>query len=86
MTRHFKKFNQRKKKYASKQEVDCKRIVGYISKVPIYGSKSNLVEPLKSYSLAPYDLYDKKEKEYKKNELNIFKKYTNNLYKSLWDE
>tara|TARA_B100001094_G_scaffold306437_1_gene337209 strand:+ start:6833 stop:7093 length:261 start_codon:yes stop_codon:yes gene_type:complete len=86
MTRHFKKFNQ-KKKNVRKPEVDSKRIVGFTTlKNPIYGSKSNLIKPLTINSLAPFDLYDKKEEEYKKNELNIFKKYTNNLYKSLWDE
>ena len=75
-----------------------KRIVGYISKysqiykpelnsIPVYGSKSNLVIPLNFKSLSPLDLYDKKEIEYKKIELNIFKKYTiYNLYKDNWYE
>ena len=38
-------------------------------------------------SLSPLDVYDKKEIEYKKIELNIFKKYTiYNLYKDPWYE
>ncbi len=71
-----------------KKKKKSKRVVGRITRdVVIYGSESQLVRPLTINSLAPFDLYDKKEKEYKKNELNIFKKYTNNnLYKSLWDE
>ena len=71
-----------------KKKKKSKRVVGRITRdIVIYGSESQLVRPLTINSLAPFDLYDKKEKEYKKNELNIFKKYTsNNLYKSLWDE
>ena len=71
-----------------KKKKKSKRVVGRITRdVVIYGSESQLIRPLTINSLAPFDLYDKKEKEYKKNELNIFKKYTNNnLYKSLWDE
>ena len=64
-----------------------KIIVGRIRNVVIYGSKSQLVRPLTIKLLAPFDLYDKKENEYKKIELYIFKKYTNNtLYKCFWDE
>ena len=71
-----------------KKKKKSKRVVGRITRdIVIYGSESQLIRPLTINSLAPFDLYDKKEKEYKKNELNIFKKYTNNnLYKSLWDE
>ncbi len=84
MGRNFKNFRNKKKEIKVKKPY--KRIVGYTTmKVPVYGSESNLVIPLTIYSLAPFDLYDKKEKEYKKNELNIFKKYTNNnLYTSQW--
>lgn len=73
--------NDRKKKKS-------KRIIGRITRdILIYGSESQLVRPLTIKSLSPFKLYDKMEEEYKKNELNIFKKYTNNnLYKSLWDE
>ena len=84
MGRNFKNFRNKKKEIKVKKP--CKRIIGHTTmKVPIYGSESNLVIPLTIHSLAPFDLYDKKEKEYKKNELNIFKKYTNNnLYTSQW--
>ena len=73
--------NDRKKKKS-------KRIIGRITRdILIYGSESQLVRPLTIKSLSPFKLYDKMEEEYKKNELNIFKKYNNNnLYKSLWDE
>ena len=73
--------NDRKKKKS-------KRIVGRITRdVVVYGSESQLVRSLTIKSLSPYKLYDKMEEEYIKNELNIFKKYTNsNLYNSLWDE
>ena len=58
-----------------------------LNSIPVYGSKSNLVIPLNFKSLSPLDLYDKKEIEYKKIELNIFKKYTiYNLYKDPWYE
>ena len=87
MGRNFKNFNSYyKKKTIVNENKSNKRIVGYTTmKVPIYGSESNLVKPLTIHSLAPFDLYDKREKEYKKYELNIFKKYTNNnLYTSQW--
>lgn len=72
----------------NKAKKKSKRIVGRINRDNvIYGSESQRVKKLTSQILAPFDLYDKKEKEYKKNELNIFKKLTNNnIYKSLWDE
>ena len=78
----------KKKNVKKKIVVDKRRIVGYTTmKVPVYGSKSQLVKPLTIHSLAPFDLYYKKEIEYNKNELNIFKKYTNNtLYRCVWDE
>jgi len=81
--------NYYKKKNVKKEKVvDKRRIVGYTQmKVPVYGSKSQLVRPLTIHSLAPFDLYDKIEKEYNKSGLNIFKKYTNNtLYRCVWDE
>ena len=96
--RKFKNYVNYKKKIKSENQNIGKRIVGYIIKdsqiyrselnsIPVYGSKSNLVIPLTFRSLSPLDLYDKKEIEYKKIELNIFKKYTiYNLYKDLWDE
>lgn len=73
--------NDRKKKKS-------KRIIGRITRdVVVYGSESQLVRSLTIKLLSPFKLYDKMEEEYKKNELNIFKKYTNNnLYNSLWDE
>ena len=95
--RKFKNYVNFKKNKSETKNIG-KRIVGYVTKnsqiykselntIPIYGSKSNLVIPLTIRSLSPLDLYDKKEIEYKKIELNIFKKYTiYNLYKDLWDE
>ena len=71
----------------NKAKKKSKRIVGRINRDNvIYGSESHRIKKITSEILAPFDLYDKKEKEYKKNELNIFKKYTSSLYKSVWDE
>lgn len=84
--KNFRNFNKKKNINDNNNNNNKKRIVGFTTmKVPIYGSESNLVRPLTIYSLAPFELYDKKEREYIKNELNIFKKYTNNnLYISQW--
>jgi len=89
MGRRFKKFktSHRCKKVNNTTKIENKRIIGEISlrRVYIYGSNSNLIKPLTIYSLAPFDLYDKKIKEYIKHELNIFKNYTNNnLYRDQW--
>ena len=88
MARNFKNFKNYKKKTLINENnnKNNKRIVGYTTmKVPVYGSESNLVRPLTIHSLALFELYDKKEKEYIKKELYIFKEYTNNnLYTSKW--
>jgi len=87
-SRNFKPTNN-KKKYTPKQKYDHnkykeKRIIGYLyDNTPIIGSKSELIKPLNS-SMAPYELYDKKENEYIKREMFLFKKYMSNSDISVW--
>ena len=91
MARRFKKFkvsrNKKKKIIENKKSENNKRIIGEIMSrnTHVYGSKSLMILPLTIYSLSPYDLHEKKQIEYKKNELNLFKNYSNNnLYTDLW--
>ena len=87
-SRNFKPTNN-KKKYTPKLKYDPnkykgKRIIGYLyDNTPIIGSKSELIKPLNS-SMAPYELYDKKENEYIKREMFLFKKYMSNSDISVW--
>ena len=61
-----------------------KRIIGYLyDSTPIIGSKSELIKPLNN-SMAPYELYDKKENEYIKREMFLFKKYMSYSDISVW--
>tara|TARA_B100000902_G_scaffold376779_1_gene408284 strand:- start:286 stop:564 length:279 start_codon:yes stop_codon:yes gene_type:complete len=88
-SRNF-KYTNNKKKYIPKQKYDLdkyegKRIIGYLyDSTPIIGSKSQLIKPLNNSSMAPYELYDKKENEYIKREMFLFKKYMSNSDISVW--
>lgn len=87
--RNFKLSGKKKEKYVPKQKYDYSkfngRVVGYLHDgYPVLGSKSTLVKPLTNKSLAPYELYDKKEKEFTKREMFIFKKYMSNTDISMW--
>ena len=88
--RRFKKIKLTKKEKQKKKDkiiIDKKRKIGELTgKIPIYGSKSQLITPLSIESVAPFEIFDEKEKEYNKRELYVFKKYTNkNLYTNLWE-
>ena len=87
--RRFKKIKLTKKgKKKDKIIIDKKRKIGELpGKIPIYGSKSQLITPLSIESVAPFEIFDEKEKKYNKRELYVFKKYTNNnVYIDLWNE
>ena len=92
MGRPSRKFkpNNNKKKYTPKQKYDLdkykgKRTIGYLyGGTPVVGSKSELINPLNNTSMAPYELYDKKENEYKKREMLIYKKYMSDSDNSVW--
>ena len=79
-----------KKKYVPKQKYDLsqyknKRIIGFLSDgCPIVGSKSELVKPLTIKSLAPFELKEKMNNEYKKREMTTFKKYMSDSDISVW--
>ena len=54
------------------------RIIGYLpNHIPIYGSKSELVKELTINDIAPFEIFDTKEKIFDKNNMNQFKKYMN---------
>jgi len=87
-SRIFKITNKKKEKYVQKQRYDYSkfkgRVIGYLPDgYPILGSKSSLIKPLTNNSMAPYELYDKKEIEYVKREMFIFKKNIGNSL-SVW--
>ena len=88
-SRNYKPTNN-KKKYTPKQKYDLdkykgKRIIGYLyGGIPIVGSKSELIKPLNNSSMSPYELYDKKENEYIKREMFLFKKYMSDSDISAW--
>lgn len=91
--RRFKKIKltkkeKKKKKNKDKIIINKKRKIGELpGKIPIYGSESELITPLSIESVAPFEIFDKKEKEYNKRDLYVFKKYTNNnVYIDLWNE
>tara|TARA_B100001123_G_C15094199_1_gene940872 strand:+ start:153 stop:431 length:279 start_codon:yes stop_codon:yes gene_type:complete len=89
--RRFKKIKLTKKGKKKKKDkiiIDKKRKIGELpGKITIYGSESQLINPLSIESVAPFEILDEKEKEYNKRELYVFKKYTNNnLYIDLWNE
>ena len=71
----------KKKKYIPKQKYDLsqykgKRIIGFLSDgCPIIDQKSELIKPLTIKSLAPFELMEKRDNEYKKREMLVFKKY-----------
>ena len=76
--RRFKKIKLTKKEKQKKKDkiiIDKKRKIGELTgKIPIYGSKSQLITPLSIESVAPFEIFDEKEKEYNKRELYVFKK------------
>lgn len=79
-SRNFKLANNKKVKYVPKQKYDYSKFKGRVigclpDGYPILGSKSSLVKPLTMNHMAPYELYDKREIEYVKREMFIFKKY-----------
>jgi len=81
--------NKKKEKHVPKQKYDYSkfngRVVGCLQDgYPVLGSKSTLVKPLTNKSLAPYELYDKKENEFIKREMVVFKKYMSNTDISVW--
>ena len=81
--RRFKKIKLTKKEKKKKKDkiiiINKKRKIGELpGKILIYGSKSQLITPLSIESVAPFEIFDEKEKEYNKRELYVFKKYTNN--------
>ena len=88
-SRNYKQSNN-KKKYTPKQKYDPdkykgKRIIGYLyGGTPIVGSKSELIKPLNNSSMAPYELKEKKENEYIKREIFLFKKYMGDSNISVW--
>jgi hypothetical protein len=89
--RRFKKIKltkKGKKKKKDKIVINKKRKIGELpGKISIYGSKSQLINPLSIDSVAPFEIFDQKEKEYNKRELYVFKKYTNNnVYIDRWNE
>ena len=80
--------NKKKEKHVPKQKYDYSkfngRVVGCLQDgYPVLGSKSSLVKPLTNKSLAPYELYDKKENEFIKREMYVFKKYMSDT-NSIW--
>ena len=80
--------NKKKEKHVPKQKYDYSkfngRVVGCLQDgYPDLGSKSSLVKPLTNKSLAPYELYDKKETEFIKREIDVFKKYMSDI-ESIW--
>lgn len=87
---NFKITKRNKEKYVPKKKYDLsqykgKRIIGYLSDgCPIVGSKSELIKPLTNKTLAPFELMDKMDNEYKKREIFIFKKYMNDNDISVW--
>ena len=86
--RNFKLSNNKKAKHVPKQKYDYSkfngRVVGCLQDgYPVLGSKSSLVKPLTNKSLAPYELYDKKENEFIKREMYVFKKYMSDT-NSIW--
>ena len=86
--RNFKLSNNKKTKHVPKQKYDYSkfngRVVGCLHDgYPVLGSKSSLVKPLTNKSLAPYELYDKKENEFIKREMYVFKKYMGDT-NSMW--
>ena len=86
--RNFKLSNKKKEKHVPKQKYDYSkfngRVVGCLQDgYPVLGSKSSLVKPLTNKSLAPYELYDKKENEFIKREMYVFKKYMGDTI-SMW--
>ena len=83
-----KKEKKEKKKKKDKIIIDKKRKIGELpGKIRIFGSKSQLITPLSIESVAPFEIFDEKEKKYNKRELYVFKKYTNNnVYIDLWNE
>tara|TARA_A100001037_G_C14824365_1_gene489152 strand:+ start:47 stop:319 length:273 start_codon:yes stop_codon:yes gene_type:complete len=87
--RRFKKIKLSKKEKKKEKKVieNKKRKIGELpGKIPIYGSDSHLINELTIESKAPFEIYDTKLNMYIKNEIKIFKKYTNNnLYTNLWE-
>jgi len=86
--RNFKLVKRKKEKYVKKQKYDYSkfkgRVVGCLPDgYPILGSKSQLLKPFTNES-APFDLNDKKEEKYIKNEMNVFKKYMVEDNISVW--
>ena len=62
-----------------------KRNVGHLyDGTQIVGSKSKLIKPLNSNSMAPYEYYDKRENEYNKREMFLYKKYMSDSDISMW--
>ena len=86
--RNFKLVKRKKEKYVEKQKYDYSkfkgRVVGCLPDgYPVLGSKSQLLKPFTNES-APFDLNDKKEEKYIKNEMNVFKKYMTEDNISVW--
>ena len=86
--RNFKLVKRNKEKYVKKEKYDYSkykgRVIGCLPDgSPILSSELQLMNQFANES-APFDLNDKKEEKYIKNEMSVFKKYMTEDNISVW--